>query len=59
MRSFLVRVWKDEEGQDLIEYGLLLVFISLVAVASLGSIRSAITNIFSGAAANMSSAAGS
>ena len=59
MRSFLVRVWKDEEGQDLIEYGLLLVFIALVAVASLGSIKSAVVNIFSGAAVNMTSAAGS
>lgn len=58
MRNFLVRLWKEEEGQDLIEYGLLLVFIALVAVASLTSIKSAIQTIFSNAAANLTSAAG-
>jgi hypothetical protein len=23
MKSFLMRLWKEEEGQDLVEYGLL------------------------------------
>jgi pilus assembly protein Flp/PilA len=57
MRNFLLRLWKEEEGQDLIEYGLLLVFIALVAVASLTSIRTAIQTIFNNAATNLTSAA--
>jgi len=31
MRTYLKNLWKDEEGQDLIEYTLLLAFVALVA----------------------------
>ena len=50
----LHRLWKDEEGQDLTEYGLLLVLIALVAIATMGKLGSAINNVFSNAAASMS-----
>ncbi len=33
MKELLKRLVREEEGQDLIEYGLLAAFISLVAVA--------------------------
>jgi pilus assembly protein Flp/PilA len=54
MKSFLFRLWKEEEGQDLIEYGLLLVLVALLAIASLKVIGSAVSDIFSNAAANLS-----
>jgi len=53
MKNFLVRLWKEEEGQDLVEYGLLLVFIALVALGALPTIGSVISNIFAGAATNL------
>ena len=56
MRTMLHRLWKDEAGQDLTEYGLLLVLISLVAIATIGALGSAINNVFSNAAASMSTA---
>jgi len=56
MRIMLHRLWEDEEGQDLTEYGLLLVLISLVAIATIGTLGSAINNVFSNAAASMSTA---
>ena len=31
MRTFLTNFWNDDEGQDLIEYTLLLAFVALVA----------------------------
>lgn len=33
MTNLLTRFWREEEGQDLIEYTLLLAFICLVAAA--------------------------
>jgi len=47
-------LWVDEEAQDLAEYGLLIVLIALIAAATLKTIGSAINNIFSNAASNLS-----
>ena len=38
---------KDEQGQDLVEYSLLLVFLSLPALAVLPILGEAVNNIFS------------
>ena len=35
MRRIVERLWADEKGQDLTEYALLLVLISLVAIAAM------------------------
>jgi pilus assembly protein Flp/PilA len=56
MKNFLVRLWREEEGQDLIEYGLLLVLITLLAIASITAIGKAVSDIFNNAAANLSTA---
>lgn len=53
MKQFLVRLWREEEGQDLTEYALLLVLLSLAAVASLGTLANAINNSFAAAASNL------
>jgi Flp pilus assembly pilin Flp len=55
MRTILNRLWEEEEGQDLVEYGLLLVLVSLGAVAAMGTLASAISNAFGGASSNLSS----
>jgi len=57
MKNLLKRLWKEEEGQDLVEYGLLLALIALAAIASVGTISQSISDIFSSAAVNISSAA--
>jgi len=54
MKNLFVRLWKEEEGQDLTEYGLLLVLIALVAIAAMGKLGSAINNVFSNAAGSLS-----
>lgn len=46
MRSPLVRLWKDQSGQDLVEYVLLLLLIALMLVASTKSLSQAIGNAF-------------
>jgi Flp pilus assembly pilin Flp len=42
-----------QEGQDLTEYGLLLVLLSLAAVGALGTLAKAINGTFTNAAANL------
>ena len=49
MRSLLARLWKEEEGQDLTEYALLLVLLSLAAIGSIGGLASAINGTFANA----------
>ena len=55
MKNLMKRLWKDEEGQDLVVYGLLLVLISLGAVAAMGLLASAISDAFKNAQTNLSS----
>jgi Flp pilus assembly pilin Flp len=43
IRSFI----KEEDGQDLVEYSLLLAFVALAAVAVLGNTKSQISGIWS------------
>jgi len=54
MRNMLRRLWKDEAGQDLAEYGLLLVMIALAAIATMNNLGSAISDVFSNSAASLS-----
>ncbi len=56
MKNFLMRLWKEEEGQDLTEYALLLVLIALSAITVMGTLGSAINNVFSKAASNLNAA---
>jgi len=50
MKNLLMRLWRDEKGQDLVEYALLLVLISLIAVVSITTVGKAVSNAFSNAA---------
>jgi len=53
MKNILKRLWKEEEAQDLTEYGLLLVLIALAAVAAMSNLGTAISNTFASASSNM------
>jgi Flp pilus assembly pilin Flp len=46
MPSPLVRLWKDERGQDLVEYILMLLLIALMLIASTKSLSQTIGNAF-------------
>ena len=49
MQNLLKRLWQDEEGQDLVEYALLLVLIALAAAATVQTLGTAIKTVFSNA----------
>ena len=47
MLELMRRFMKDEEGQDLVEYALLLVFLALAAIAILPTLGSNLNRVFS------------
>jgi pilus assembly protein Flp/PilA len=53
MKQLLLRLWREEEGQDLTEYALLLVLLTLAAVGSLGALANAINGVFVNVAGNL------
>ena len=53
MKNLFVRLWKEEEGQDLTEYALLVVLLALAAVTGMKSLANAISNTFSAAGSNL------
>lgn len=56
MRKKVVSLlWRDERGQDLVEYALLVVLVALGAVVAMRSLASAISDAFSTAAVNLTS----
>ena len=57
MMILLERLWREEEGQDLTEYALLLAMIALGAISSMGILAKTINNVFSNASASIATAA--
>jgi pilus assembly protein Flp/PilA len=59
LNTLFVRLVRDEEGQDLIEYALLATFVSLVAILGATALGSALNNWYSTVADNVNGAAAS
>ena len=55
--KLLKRLWKEEEGQDLVEYGLLVVLIALGAIAGMRALATDINTVFGSAGTDLTSAA--
>jgi len=51
--NFLKRLWKEEEGQDLVEYALLVVLLALAATVGMGKLASAVNATFIAAGTNL------
>jgi pilus assembly protein Flp/PilA len=49
MQILLKRLWRDEEGQDLVEYALLIVLVSLAAAGTLKTLGTTISAVFTNA----------
>jgi pilus assembly protein Flp/PilA len=54
--DLLKRLWQEETGQDMVEYGLLLTLIGMVAIVSIKTVGNVIKNVFGSAATNLSAA---
>lgn len=55
MKNLALRLWRDEAGQDLTEYALLMVLIALASIVAMKNLAGAISNVYSNAASNLSS----
>jgi Flp pilus assembly pilin Flp len=53
MKATLLRLWNEEEGQDLTEYALLLVLLTLAAIGSLSTLATAVNGVFFNASAKL------
>lgn len=53
MLNLMKRLWVETEGQDLTEYALLVVLIALAAIAAVTKLGSAVSDVFSNAAVNL------
>ena len=56
MKEFWKRLCQEDAGQDLTEYALLLVLMSLLSIVAMRGIGSTVNNIFTGASTNMGTA---
>jgi pilus assembly protein Flp/PilA len=56
MEVLMMRFWREEEGQDLVEYGLLLAVIALAAIAAMSNLATAISTAFSTVSTNLTTA---
>jgi Flp pilus assembly pilin Flp len=57
MKTFCARLWRDEQGQDLIEYTLMLAFVALASAALFSTAGASINVIWSKTNSQLSTAA--
>lgn len=57
MRAFIQRFWREEEGQDLIEYTLLMAFVALASASIFVSAGGSVSSIWGAASTQLSNAA--
>jgi len=50
MKQLFMQLWKDESGQDLAEYAMLLVLVAIVVMLALGPFADAVSGGFDTAA---------
>jgi pilus assembly protein Flp/PilA len=55
MNNLLKRLWQEDEGQDLVEYGLLIFLVCLAAIGSMKGLASSISAVFNSAAISLTS----
>jgi pilus assembly protein Flp/PilA len=54
--NFLTSVARDEEGQDLLEYALLVALIALIAIGAVGAAGGSVSTIFNNIANQLTTA---
>lgn len=47
MKRFLVRLWKEEQGQDLVEYALIVAAVGLALITTVNQLSQAVVSLYS------------
>jgi pilus assembly protein Flp/PilA len=56
MMETLRKLWSDDEGQDLVEYALLVALVSIAAITILGTLGTKVSTAFSEAVSGLTPA---
>jgi pilus assembly protein Flp/PilA len=56
MKSLLKRLWSEEEGQDLVEYALLVALVALAATAGMNTLANKINDTFTNLGTSLTTA---
>jgi Flp pilus assembly pilin Flp len=54
-RSFLMRLWAEEQGQDLVEYALFVAAVGLALIATVNNLSQGIASLYSSIATGLAS----
>ena len=47
MKKLFLRLWKEEDGQDLVEYALILAAVGLALITTVNNLSSAVVSLYS------------
>jgi Flp pilus assembly pilin Flp len=56
MAGYLLKFWHEEEGQDLVEYSLIVTFVALACVSFLGIFRAPVAGMWLNANTSLTTA---
>ncbi len=49
----MMQLWKNEEGQGMVEYGLIIALVAVVVIAAISLLGNNISNLFNGLSGNL------
>ncbi len=47
MKNFFLKLWKEEQGQDLVEYALIVAAVGLALITTVNQLSTAIVSLYS------------
>lgn len=47
LQSFVARVWREEDGQDLVEYALIVAAVGLALITTVNQLSTAVVSLYS------------
>jgi Flp pilus assembly pilin Flp len=47
MKQFFLRLWQEEQGQDLVEYALIVAAVGLALISTVNNLSTAIVSLYS------------
>lgn len=57
--SIFKTLWQEEDGQDMVEYALLIAFVAIAAIALLGGVGNSVKSMWSNISSTLNSTAAS
>ncbi|MCC6293974.1 MAG: Flp family type IVb pilin [Bryobacterales bacterium] len=55
MKQLLLRIWRDERGQDLVEYALIVAAVGLALITTVNTLSQAVVSLYESITAGLAS----